>query len=323
MRRLLQSIAPAVHLTRLTTAFAAIGNAWFVVLWVRAETGEALSFSGSLPGWALLAAGSLAVLGLYVFGAALNDLLDTHRDRALRLDRPLATGQGSSERYAVTVGAAVIGAGIGGAAFGTGSVVAVLLVAGLILLLHAGGRFVPGAGLVLISLIYAGHMLALAPELRFLAPVWLVMTHATAVSAASHLLARRGPPLTRRGVTAAALGWLACTIALAVLSRERVGGLWPAWLPPDVAVWPGVALIVYVALAVRRVRALGAGQRSADKVARYGALWLPVYGAGWLLGAGHHAEAMLLGGYAAFGFLAMSVLREAIGLVREPLGYRR
>ena len=323
MRRLLQTLAPAVHLTRLTTAFAAIGNAWFVVLWMRAETSEVPGCGAGLPGWVLLAAGSLAVLGLYTFGAALNDLLDAHRDRALRLDRPLATGQSTGERYAVTVAAALIGAGIGAAAFGAASVVALLVVAGLILLLHAGGRFVPGAGLVLISLIYAGHMLALAPGLEFLAPVWLVMTHATVVSAAAHLLARRGPPLTKRGVSAATIGWLGCTIALGVLSRERVGGLWPATLPVEAALWPGVAALVYIALAVRRVRALGAGPRAADKVARYGALWLPVYGASWLLGAGHHREAMLLGGYAVAGFLGMSVLREAIGLVREPLGYRR
>lgn len=323
MRRLLQRIAPAVHLTRLTTAYAAIGNAWFVVLWMRVEPGESAAMPGDLPGWVLLTAGSLAVLGLYTFGAALNDLLDAHRDRALRLDRPLATGQSSGERYAFIVAGSLIAAGIGGAAFGTASAVAVLVVAALILLLHAGGRFVPGVGLVLVSLIYAGHMLALAPGLEFLAPVWLVMTHATAVSAAAHLLARRGPPLTRRGVIAASSGWLLCTLALAWLSRERTGGLWPAEMPPEAALWPGVAAVVYIALAVRRVSTLGPGQRAADKVARYGALWLPVYGAGWLLGAGHRTEAALLGGFAVVGFLAMSVLREAIGLVREPLGYRR
>ncbi len=40
------------------------------------------------------------------------------------------------------------------------------------------------------------------------------------------------------------------------------------------------------ALVVRRVRALGAGPRAAEKVSRYGSLWLALYACAWLLGAG-------------------------------------
>ena len=40
MRRLLQSIAPFLHLTRVTTAFAAVSNVWLIVLWTRFHEDE-------------------------------------------------------------------------------------------------------------------------------------------------------------------------------------------------------------------------------------------------------------------------------------------
>ena len=37
MVRLLQRVAPVLHLTRISTAFALVANTWFVILWTRAN----------------------------------------------------------------------------------------------------------------------------------------------------------------------------------------------------------------------------------------------------------------------------------------------
>ncbi|MCH7962176.1 MAG: UbiA family prenyltransferase, partial [Planctomycetes bacterium] len=94
MRRLLLRLAPVLHLTRVSSAFAAVANVWLVILWTRvhdAEHGPMEVEQGRL--WLLLAGGTVAALGLFAFGASLNDILDQRRDRAMHPNRPLASGQ--------------------------------------------------------------------------------------------------------------------------------------------------------------------------------------------------------------------------------------
>ena len=40
MREVVLRIAPVLRLTRVSGAFAAVGNVWFVVLWTRANAAE-------------------------------------------------------------------------------------------------------------------------------------------------------------------------------------------------------------------------------------------------------------------------------------------
>jgi len=320
-----------LQLTRVTTAFAAVANTWFVILWSRVyEPYELPQGPQFVPLrdralWVLLLGGAVSAVGLYAFGATLNDFLDANRDRALGRDRPLAAGRASPEAALCAVAGSLIISALGATVFGTPAVVMTLLLAAAVLAFNAVGRFVPGVGLVLLSAIYAGHMLVPNLGLRFLAPVWLVMTHALVIAGVTHWLSRKSPPISRRAVGAAALGWAMCSLVLLDLAWRRAEGrgLWPAWVPAVAAAWPAVLVLIFAALAFRRVSSLGPGPRAAEKIARYGALWLPLYACAWLFGAWQIDAAILMGALAVAGLLGMTALREAYNLLEHPVAYRR
>lgn len=331
MERLLGRVSPILHLTRVTTAFAAVSNVWFVILWSAGVPEEtATAQLQTRPMWALLTGGAATALGLYAYGACLNDLLDVRRDRALRPERPLASGRVSVETAAVTVALTLIVAVLGSTVFGTASVLLTLTLAFGILFFNTAARFVPAVGLVVLGLLYAGHILIPNPGLRFMWPVWLVMTHALVVAAATHVLARKVPPISMRAGVIAVLGWLGWSALILWLGWARSSpdpetpkALWPAWVPPTAALGPAVLGAAFLLLAVRRTRQYGFGPRAADKIYRYGSLWLTLYAVAWMLGAGRVREAVLLGVLALAAFLTMTTLRELYGLAEQPVGYRR
>lgn len=340
MERFLGRVSPILHLTRVTTAFAAVANVWFVILWSVHTPQEAPTPSlDGQPVWLLLLGGTASALGLYSYGTCLNDLLDIRRDRALRPERPLPSGRVSGETAAITVAVTLILAVLGASVFGTTSVLLTLALAFGILFFNAAARFVPGVGFVVLGLLYAGHMMIPNPGLRFLWPVWLVMTHALVVAAATHVLARKVPPLSTRAAFLAVLGWVSWSVLILWVGWSRsgngvvgVGGaegvesvraVWPVWVPATAAIGPAILGVAFVFLAVRRTRQFGLGPRAADKIYRYGSLWLTLYAVAWMLGAGRLREAALLGVLAVVGFLTMTTLRELYGLAEQPVGYRR
>ncbi|MBX3403405.1 MAG: hypothetical protein KF699_08350 [Phycisphaeraceae bacterium] len=327
MRRLLLRMSPALHLTRLTTAFAAVANVWFVVLWTHAcghESGTA-EFQ-SAPLWLLLLGSACNALGLFGFATALNDVVDLRRDLAVHPERPLPSGRLSRDAavalIVVTFGLAVLGA----TPLGMRAVLLTLLVGGAILLFNVAGKFVPAIGLVMLGLIYAGQMVVPNLALRFVWPVWLVMTHALLVGLAVHTLGRKPPALSARAIAFAVSGWAfwsAVIMFFGDLRNSGQGGLWPEWVQPTAAIGPAALAALFVVLAWRRVRLLGRGARAADKIGRYGALWLALYACTWLFGQGYWMEGWILTALAAAGFLGMTVVREAYALLEQPMGYRR
>lgn len=330
MRALLQRIAPVLQLTRVTTAFAAVANTWFVILWTRVNPDEVSESTAFVPIrdralWLLLAGGAASAVGLYAFGATLNDFLDANRDRALGRDRPLASGRASPELALTSIAGSLIASALGATVFGTPAVIVTLLLAGAVLAFNAAGRFVPAVGLVLLSVIYAGHMLVPNLGLRFLVPVWLVMTHAVVIAGVTHWLARKTPSISRRAAGIAVGGWAVCSLVLLKLAWDRSegDGLWPHWVPNTAPVWPALLALIFAALTLRRISSLGAGPRAADKISRYGALWLPLYACAWLFGAAQFEAAVLMGVLAVVGLLGMTVLREAYNLLEHPVAYRR
>lgn len=331
MERFLGRVSPILHLTRVTTAFAAVANVWFVILWSVRTPEEAPNPSlDGHPLLLLLLGGTASALGLYSYGTCLNDLLDVRRDRALRPERPLPSGRVSGETAAITVAVTLILAVLGASVFGTASVLLTLALAFGILFFNAAARFVPGVGLVVLGLLYAGHMLVPNLGLRFLWPVWLVMTHSLVVAAATHVLARKVPPLSTRAMFLAVLGWLSWSVLILGVSWARSGqpeggmrSVWPAWVTPTAAIGPAVLGLMFLFLAVRRTRQFGFGPRAADKIYRYGSLWLTLYAVAWMLGTARLREALLLGGLAGVGFLTMTTLRELYGLAEQPVGFRR
>lgn len=318
-------LASVLRLTRVTTAFAAIANVWFVILWSRVAPGETPPPSLAQPLWLLLPAGALAAGSLYAFGTCLNDIFDIHRDQALRPHRPLASGLLRIETAVTSTAATLMLTILGATVFGTVGVVLTLLLLLAVLLFNATGKFIPGFGLLLLGLIYAGHMMIPNVTLNFVWPVWLVMTHALFAGGVSHVLGRKTPVLTRRAVFFAIAGWVLWTIAL----------LTPDWPHPRSPIsdpfhhgWFGpVACMLLMALfavvVVRRTRALGPGPRLAEKIDRYGAIWLALYACAWLLGSGFYAQGWIMLGLTSAGIAGMVTLRELYNLLERPVGYRR
>jgi hypothetical protein len=244
----------------------------------------------------------------------------------MKFDRPLATGSLSAEAAAALIAGTLIAAVMGSTVFGISGVLLTVALAGGALVYNAAARFVPAIGLPLIAGLYAGHLLVPSPQIAFLWPVWLVFTHVLVVRLAAHALGRRMPRLSARGGVLLLIAWLGGSAALAALSVARNGGtpegVWPGSLSPSAAIAPAVLLLLF-GLAVWRVAVKrGPGARAEDRSLRYGSLWMPLYNAAWLFGAGHEREGLVMLGIAAAGPIAIGLVRELYGLVEHPLGYR-
>ncbi|MBX3359515.1 MAG: UbiA family prenyltransferase [Phycisphaeraceae bacterium] len=327
MRRTLLRLAPILHLTRVTTAFAAVGNVWFVILWSwRTPQEPGTRAMAETPLWLLLLGGAVNALGLFAYAATLNDLLDVKRDRAIHPERPLPSGRLSAHVAVSLVVCTLMSAVLGATLLGTQAILLTLLLSGAILFFNGAGRFVPAVGLVVLGLIYSGQMVVPNLNLRFVWPVWLVMTHSLIVAGLVHMVARKVPAISRRAVAAAAAGWLfwsAVMLYAGWLRCRNSGGVWPEWVPVRAALGPAVLSLLFAVMAYRKVRTYGSNPRAAEKITRYGTLWLSLYGVAWLLGTGHVTDALILGSLAAAGFLGMTVLRELYSMLEHPMGYRR
>ncbi len=327
MHWLLERLSPVLRLSRVSTAFAVVANAWFVILWTRHETAEATHAALlAEPLWLLLASSAANALGLFGFGMALNDILDLRRDRALKPDRPLASGAAGMDTAVMLVTSALIVAVLGATPFGIRAVLMTILLAGAILVFNGAARFVPAFGFVSYGLIYSGHMLVPNSHLSFLVPVWLVFTLMTAISAAAHVLGRKMPPVSSRAWLTTVAGWSAWSAALVWLGWSRnklAGGFWPGWVRPACAAWVGSVLIVLVWVAWRKANITGRGPRMADKLTRYGVLAMSFCCGAWMFGNDNSRDGLVLTGLAAAGYLGMTVLRELYALVEQPLGFRR
>ena len=313
-------------MTRVATAYGVVANMLFVVLWVRRHPEhEPAGTLAALPlPVALLCAASVGV-GLYAFATAVNDVFDANRDRALRLDRPIATG-GLSIEATLGVVLATAGVAMGGSVF-FGSL-PVLLTMGLLFggfVYNASVRFVPGLGLPMLGMLYAGSMLVPAPGLKFLWPVWIVFTHVTLTALLTHAVGKRSPRLTVRSMVTAIFLWLVASVVGGLWAWWRVpepGHLWPDWAPMEAAFWPAFMLLGYVALAMWVVLRRGRGTRSAERLWRYGALWMPLYCAAFFFGDRAYMSAGAMLAIAAAGPIAIAVVREIYGLVQHPVGFR-
>jgi hypothetical protein len=315
-----------LKLTRVTTAFGAVANLWFIILWSRFNEQELVaSVVKDAPLTLLLGSGLIAGVGLYAFGTSLNDLLDVHRDRALgNAGSPIVDGSASIELAVCLVAAALMLAVLGAMVFGTGAILMTLLLACAILVFNVLGKFVPGIGMVLLSLIYAGHMLIPDLWVRFLLPVWLVMTHAMVVAGLAQHLGRRSPPISRRAVIFAVVGWILCSLILLALAWTRRGpdGLWPDFVPLTAALYPLGFVALFAIMIVRKLRKVGTGPILGEKITRYGAIWPALYACGWLAGAGLWTATGIMASLTVIGFLVMTVLRELYSLIEHPVGYR-
>ncbi|MDX2115871.1 MAG: UbiA family prenyltransferase [Planctomycetota bacterium] len=323
---MLTRLGAVLQLTRVTTAFAAVGNVWFIILWTRANEQELL-FAPPLfqedPLWLLLTGGAIYAVALFAFATALNDTLDVRRDRLLNPERPLAAGRLSLDTAVTLVAATLLIAVLGSTLLGQAAVLMCLFTIAGVLFHNAAAKYVPAVGLVSLGLVYGAHMMTANCYLVFVWPVVLVMTHALLLGAVTHALARKRPALTRRMILVAGLGWAFWCGVLIYVGKLRAGTFWPEWVSPMAMLAPVLLAVCFAAFAWNKARSTRDPARAADKLRRYGAFWVTLYGVGWMLGQGRLREAALLGALTIVGLLGMTVLRELYGLIEHPIGYRR
>lgn len=329
MDGLLLRLTPIFHLTRITMGFAAVGNVWFIILWTRVVAEEramaprAHVHAAHWPLWAVLLGGAAYAVGLFSFATALNDTLDVRRDRALNPHRPLPSGRLSVEAASTLVAITLLVAALGAVVLGLGAVLMALLTAATVLFYNAVARFVPSVGLVSLGLIYGAHMMTPNPYLSFVWPVLLVMAHSLLVGAATHMLARKRPALTWRILLAAGAGWAFWSGVLLYVGIIRTGAWWPSWVPLHAAIAPALLALGFVAYAWHKARVTRDRARAAEKIRRYGSLWVVLYAIAWMLGTGHLRSAAILSALAVAGLFGMTLMREVYGLIEQPVGFRR
>lgn len=336
MQRFISRLLPALHLTRIATGFSAVANVWFVVFWTHASAREPGTTNfHELPLWLILAGAATNALGLFGFTTTLNDVLDRRRDQILHPERPIPSGRLSLEAAVSLVVLTLATAVLGATVLGTLAVLVTLLVAGAALFFNAAGKYVPAVGLVVLGLLYAGQMVTPNLHLKFIMPVWVVMTHALLVAGAAHVYGQKAPGFSRRGRAFAVIGWVFWSLVMLTVAWYRnreefqpglvgwVLPLAPPWVSPWVFVAP-VVLSAMLALVIWwRLKVLGRGKALAEEIKRLGALWLALHCSAMLLAQGYTREGAVLGAVAIFGLLGMTVVREAILLVEQPVGYRR
>ncbi len=320
MRSMIVRLTGAARLTRLTMAFGAVSDVWLVILITRADPASAEVPAAQMSLAAALLAGAVVAVGLFAYGAALNDVLDVRHDTAFSPDRPIPAGRiRLGQAVVVTVGALII-AILGGVVLGMLAPFVTLLVAAGILSYNAAGKFIPAVGLVTIGLIHAALMLIPNAGLSFLLPVWLVLTHSMAIAAAVHVMEDKRPRLTRRTLAAVALGWLFWSGVILAAGAWR-GGLWPDDLPAWHGAWPIAAAAGFVAVAWWKTSTVR-GAAAAEKLKRYGAMWEALYGASWLMVLDLKSQAIFMGAFAVGGLTLMTLIKEVGGLAGRPIVYR-
>lgn len=326
MRRLLLRILTAIQLTRLTIAFGAVSDIWFVILLTRASKNYVMVDVYHMALVPALLAGAVVAVGLFAYGASLNDVLDVRHDAAFSPERPIPAGRIKlGQAIVVTVGSLIVavlgGAALGGEKGGIWAVWITLLTAAGLLFYNATGKFIPAIGVLTIGLVHAAHMFIPNHELSFTLPVWLVMTHSVVIAASVHVLEDKRPLIDRRATVSIVIGWLFWSFAILGASAISSEGIWPDDVSVAGIVYPVVAVLAFAVVAwwkASRVR----GRAAAEKLKRYGAMWQSLYGAAWLMALGLRVEAFWIGVFAVAGFAAMTVIRELTGLTGQPIGYR-
>jgi len=320
VRHAFHRLLTAIQLTRLTMAFGAVSDLWFVVLATRAMDHDSHSGLLKMPLAVALLVAAIVAIGLFAYGASLNDVLDVRHDAAFSPQRPIPAGRiRVGQAIVVTIGALLISV-LAGQLFGVWSLYLTLLTAVGILFYNAAGKYIPAVGMVAIGLVHALHMLIPNPRLEFMWPVWFVFTHAILIALGAHVLEGKRPRITRQAMAAIFAGWICWTAVILGWGAFR-GGWWTERTSPANIIWPFIAVVAFLFVARWKTTRVE-GHVAAEKLLRYGAMWQALYGATWLLAIGLEEEALLIALFAFLGFAAMTFIKELMGQVNRPLTFR-
>lgn len=305
-------------------AFGAVANVWFVILLTKYHDSHAIY--SYLPVHdmnlaAALFAGATVAIGLFAYGASLNDVLDVRHDSAFSPERPIPAGRiRFGQAIVVTVGALIV-AMVGSMAMGNRAGFVAVITAAIILFYNATGKYIPAIGLTTVGVIHAAHMFIPNYQLEFTLPVWLVMTHSVVIAALVHWLEDKRPVLSLRSLAATAAGWIGLSALLLWAGGRHGEGLWPNSSASLAAFYPIMATVGFGFIAWWKATGVR-GKAAAEKLKRYGAMWEGVYAAAWLLALNMPVQAIWIALFSLSGFAAMTMIKEVTGLSDRPVAYR-
>ncbi len=297
-------ILPVLQLSRIALVFTAISNIWVMVILADAFGGS-MEHGLSLTGMLAVTMGVAG--GLYVFGMVLNDILGARHDKTFAPKRPLPSGRVSMSlavSLAGTAGLLALGASVG---LGGHSVFLCFVCLALIILYDGFGKFVPAMGLLLLGLIRATNMMIAAPSFSFWWPIWLTLTHVIAVSAICHRLEDKRPRLSAAGIWVLVIAWVMMTLYVLGWMGRREGIFieGKGWI----GILPALAVIGYVWLTISIVKREGMTAKAGGLMMKWALLWLIVYDASWLMGAGLWEESVLMAGLFGLALGSMTLIR--------------
>lgn len=323
IRPLIVNFFSTVQLSRLTHAFAAVANLWFIILWSRGVNLEhpmAATVAES-PLWFVLGLASVLGVGLSTYGGALNDVFDVNRDTTFAPTRPIPSGRISAPGASIIGFASLLAALLAAAILDRSVLLVTLFCAASILFYNAAAKHIPGVGIVTLGVIYCSEMLILNLGLRFVWPVMLVVLHAMVVQAAVHRLEQKRPRFTPATIIGLLIGYAAICVFLLWQTRAQ-GWLWDPIFEWYGLIWPLAAAVLFLISSVHKVRFASSPAFAAEKLQRYGSLWIGVYGVCWLLGTGLYIEALILAALVALAILWMIIVRDVGAWIEQPIGYR-
>lgn len=323
IRPLIVNLLSTVQLSRLTHAFAAVANLWFIILWSRGielEHAMARSISDS-PLWVALALASVLGVGLSTYGGALNDVFDANRDTTFAPNRPIPSGRISAQTASIIGFASLLSALLVAAVLDQTVLLVTLFCAAAILFYNAAAKYIPGVGLFTLGVVYASELLILNLGLRFVWPVMLVVGHAMVVQAAVYRLEQKRPRFTILTAFGMVVGFAAICVFLLWQTHDE-GWLWDLAFPWYGLIWPVAAALLFLISSVHKVRFASSAAFAAEKLQRYGSLWIGLYGICWLLGAGLYQAAAILAALVGVAIIWMMVVRDLGAWIEQPIGYR-
>ncbi|MBM4115507.1 MAG: hypothetical protein FJ252_06510 [Phycisphaerae bacterium] len=311
----LRRLAAGVQAARAGLAYGAMAEGWFAV----AIAHRAGRLEGDLT--ALLLAMSVVSLGLFVFGVAMNDVLDRKQDRAVMTERP---GRWLlSVQWLAALAMVSLLAALGAASqFGRSGMLLAGLAAGGIVAYNVLAKFIPAFGFVSLGAIGALHMLVPDQHPGVLLPFWFSMTFTAIVAGIVHRLRQKRPVATVRGMLVATALWAAWSSALiwwiAPQTRDPMIGFDH---PREGILAAIILLIAFVTVSVAMRRSTSGSPRQADRFARLATLTQALMPSAWFLCMGRPGAAASFAGAALALALADTGVRTGLHLAR-PLDYQ-
>lgn len=315
MHAALRRLAAGVQAARAGLAYGAMAEGWFAV----AIAHRAGRIEGDLT--LLLAAMSVVSLGLFVFGVAMNDVLDRKHDRAFATER-----QGRwllSVQWLAALAVVSLLAALGAASlFGQGGMVVAGITAAGIVAYNVLAKFIPAFGFVSLGAIGALHMLVPDQHPGVLLPFWFSMTFTAIVAGIVHRLRQKRPAATIRGMMFATALWAGWSAVLTWwIAPESLDPMIGFDHPREGILAAIILLIAFITVSVAMRRATVGAPRQADRFARLATLTQALMPSAWFLCMGLPDAAVSFAGAALVLALVDTGVRTGLHLAR-PLDYQ-